>query len=177
MAITVRQEEAVPDSLPAVPAGLSEAAAALDSAAVWARIEAYVAHRWSPREVVWVVEGAGEWIPPLTPATVSKTEVWGQIGFSEASLAPSPLGGLDLPGGTHRITATVGGGEVPAEVQEAFRRLAEYMAETSERPGASSYSVNIGGAIIEEVTRAPAWMARAMQNSGAADLLRKYRRA
>ena len=65
----------------------------------------------------------------------------------------------------------------PAEVNEAFRRLAEYWAETEERPGVSSYSVNIGGAISEQYERAPAWLARAMSNSGAGDLLLKYRRA
>ena len=32
---------------------------------VWQRIESYVAYRWTPRAVTWIVEGCGEWYPPL----------------------------------------------------------------------------------------------------------------
>lgn len=177
MATTISQTEAVPSAYPDVPEGLSEAAAALDSDMIWARIEAYVAHRWTARNVVWVVEGDGEWTPPLTPATVSGVEAWQNNSWVETTPDPSPLGGYDFDLGSYRITASVGGGTVPAEVNEAFRRLAEYMAETDDRVGVSSYSVSIGGALSEEYQRAPSWLARAMSNSGAGDLLRKYRRA
>lgn len=78
--------------------------------------------------------------------------------------------------GPYRFTATVGGGDVPAAVSEAFRRLAEYLADDPERSGASSYSVNMGGAIEESFNRNPAWIARALDLSGAADLLRPYKR-
>jgi len=45
------------------------------------------------------------------------------------TLLDGPLG-ICLPhGGTYRITAQVGAGDVPAPVSEAFRRLAEYSAE------------------------------------------------
>jgi hypothetical protein len=71
----------------------------------------------------------------------------------------------------------VGGGDVPAPVLAAFARLAEYSADTDERAGATDYSVNLGGAIQESYRRYPSWLARAMQYSGAADLLRPYRRA
>ncbi len=70
----------------------------------------------------------------------------------------------------------MGGGEVPAAVSEAFRRLAEYLADATDRAGVSSYSVNMGGAIEESYQRNPAWVARAMELSGAADLLRPYKR-
>ena len=44
---------------------LSTAAAALDADMIWQRIEAYIAHRWTERDVTWIVEGPGEWHPPL----------------------------------------------------------------------------------------------------------------
>jgi hypothetical protein len=51
------------------------------------------------------------------------------------------------------------------------------MADASDRAGVSSYTVGMGGAVEESYQRNPAWMARAIQNSGAGDLLRPYRRA
>jgi hypothetical protein len=103
--------------------------------------------------------------------------VWESNAWTETTPPASPLGGYDLPGeGPYRVTASVGGGTVPAEVNEAFRRLAEYMAETEERPGSASYAIKLGE-ITEEIERTPSWLAKAMQYSGAGDLLRKYRRA
>ena len=97
--------------------------------------------------------------------------------MGECTPAASPWGGYDLPGdGPYRITADVGGGDVPAAVSEAFRRLAEYLTDATDRAGVSSYSVNMGGAIEESYQRNPAWVARAMELSGAADLLRPYKR-
>ncbi|SFN85194.1 hypothetical protein SAMN05216224_11754, partial [Thioclava dalianensis] len=114
---------------------------------------------------------------PLSPATVSTVEQWQGDQWETCTPDPSPLGGYDLPTyGPYRITASVGSGDVPAAVSEAFRRLAEYLGDTDDRAGLSSYSVNMGGAIQESYQRNPAWTARAMQNSGAADLLRPYRR-
>ncbi len=177
MAVTLKQVEALPDDFPDGPGGLSAAALALDGDAIWQRIEAYVAHRWSPRSVVWTVEGEGDWEPPLAPAVVQSVEVW-EAGAWVASVSiPSPYGGLCLLGdGPYRITATVGGDDVPAAAQEAFRRLAEYMAEGESNPGASSYKIDLGQ-LSESVERAPTWLARALQLSGAADLLRPYRKA
>ena len=173
----LKRDEAIPASYPAVPSGLSTAAAALDSDMIWARIESYIAYRWTDREVVWTVEGGGDWASDLTHATLRATELWQSNAWAAVTLEPSPLGGLCLPGaGPYRFTADVGSGTVPAVVDEAFRRLAEYMAETEDHPGSSGYKVNIGPVDIEE-TRSPTWMARAMQNSGAGDLLRNYRRA
>ena len=55
----IKQFEAVPADYPDAPAGLSTAAAALDAAMIWARIEAYTSHRWTVREVVWTLTGGG----------------------------------------------------------------------------------------------------------------------
>jgi hypothetical protein len=181
MTTTLRQSEAVPASYPDAPAGLSTAAAALDPKFIWHRIESYIAYRWTERAVTWTVEGMGWWVPPLTPATITTTEVWRGGVWEDAELSPAPLGGYCLPGcGPYRFTATVGGGspapEVPAAVSEAFRRLAEYMAAETGNPGASSEAITIGE-ISTNIRRSASWMASALQNSGAADLLRPYRRA
>lgn len=178
MAETLKQVEAVPVAYPATPAGLSTEASALDANMIWSRIETYIACRFTSRAVVWTVEGPGEWVPPLTPATITTTEVWQNDAWTAATLTASPLGGYVLDGsGPYRFTGTAGGGTVPAAVNEAFRRLAEYMADDTDRAGAGRYEVNIGGEWQEGFDRNPAWMARAMSNSGAGDLLRNYRRA
>lgn len=72
----LQREEAAPASYPAAPAGLSDAAELLDHTALWARIEAYTAHRFTAREVLWTVAGPGEFKPDLAPATITAREVW-----------------------------------------------------------------------------------------------------
>lgn len=180
MAIDIlKQFEAVPAAYPAAPSGLSPDAAELGADMIWARIEAYCAHRWTPREVVWTLLGDGgdQFHPPLTPVVSREAHHWDGTVWASLTLLDGPLG-IALPfDGTFKITAQVGGGEVPAPVLGAFKRLAEYSADTEERAGATDYSVNMGGAIQESFRRYPSWMARAMQYSGAADLLRPYRRA
>ena len=182
MAVTLKQVEGVPAVWPAVPTPLSSAAvAALDVGTTWGRIEQWVAWRWSARSIVWTVEGDGEWVPPLAPATISTVEVWAD-GWTAVTLKASPLGGYILDSeGPYRFTGTVGVGPVPAAAQEAYRRLAEYTAEAREygmmkgRAGASSVDVNLGP-IQQNFSRSPSWVAKAMQQSGAADLLRPYRK-
>lgn len=176
MAATLHQKEETPASWPTIT-GLSDAAAALDQAFLWQRIEAWVAWRWSERSVTWIVEGPGDWVPPLAPATITASEWWSGDDWHYFVPRPSPLGGIDLGYGHVRIVATVGAGPVPADVAQAFTRLAEYVAtESGGLAGASSYGVNLGQ-ISENYRRSPAWLARAMEWSGAADLLRPYRRA
>jgi len=173
----IKQFEDVPAAYPAAPAGLSAAAAVLDADMIWARIEAYTAHRFSEREVVWTLRGDGgdQWHPPLTPVVSRAAHYWGDH-WEGLTLLDGPLG-VCLPfDGTYKITAQVGGGDVPAPVSEAFRRLAEYLADDPGTAGASSTSVAIGP-IQESLDRNPNWVARAMQHSGAGDLLRPYRRA
>ena len=169
MAETLKQDEAVP-TYPATPSGLSAAAAAINPAVIWARIEAYVSARWTSRAVVWTVEGPGEWVPILTPATIATVEKWTGTAWETNAPDASPLGGYQLACETYRFSGTVGAGTVPATVNEAFRRLAEYLASTDDAPaGASDFTWNMGGgAISENFSRAPTWIARAMINSGAA---------
>lgn len=177
-ATTIRQIEDTPDTYPDPPAGLSEAAAALDPALIWGRIEAYTAWRFSPRDVTWTVEGCGEWCPPLKPATIATTESWNSADAWEAlDLRPSPFGGYILPGtGQYRVVGTVGtDDEPPPLVLEAYRRLAEYLAAKPGKPGVRSESVTAGSVSLS-TTRSPTATAEALQNSGAGDLLRSFRR-
>jgi hypothetical protein len=176
-ATTIRQNEAVPETWPDAPGNLSTAAAALDTGLIWHRLESYIAWRWTSRAVVWTVEGCGCWQPPLAPATISTVEVWQDDAWQAVTLSPSPLDGYVLPGaGPYRFTGTVGddAGDVPAGVLEAYRRFAEYIAAKPGKPGASSESVTAGSVSVS-IRRSASWMAAAMQNSGAADLLRTYR--
>jgi hypothetical protein len=174
MAETIKQDEATPASYPAAPSGLSAAAAAIDPAIVWQRIDAYTARRYAARAVTWVVEGPGEWVPPLAPATVSATEIWNGAAWEAVTLSPSPLGGYVLPGcGPYRFTASVGAGTVPAAVNEAYRRLAEYLASAPQPAGVRQENVEGVGSFEYDLTG----VARAMERSGAGDLLRPYRRA
>lgn len=178
-ATTIKQTEAAPAAYPATPTGLSTAAAALDPEMVWQRIEAYTAHRWSERAVTWIVEGCGDWHPPLTPVTIATVESWRADAYEATEISASPLGGYCLPGGTFRFVGTAGDdeAEIPAAVQEAFRRLAEYLAATKKgTPGTTRERVTAGSITVDR-TRSASWAAQAMQNSGAGDLLRNYRRA
>jgi hypothetical protein len=178
MAITVKQQEGTPSSYPAIT-GLSTAAAAI-LAVAWQRVESYIAHRYTSRSIAWTVEGPGEWLPPLAPATIATIEIWAN-GEWEAvpDVTPSPRGGYWLPGrGFYRVTGTLAAGEaplpVPAAVSEAVKRLAEYMAQRG-KAGARSDRITVGSVGLA-VTHDEAWRARAIENSGAGDLLRPYRR-
>jgi hypothetical protein len=180
-ATTIKQTEEIPASYPATPSGLSAAAAALDADMIWQRIEAYIAHRFTEREVTWIVEGPGDWQPPLSPAAIDTVEVWQADAWEAVTLSPSALGGYVLPGcGPYRFTGTLAGGSpgpaVPAVVERAFVLLAEYMAAKKGQAGATSERVTAGSVTVEK-SRSASWAAEAMQNSGAGDLLRNYRRA
>lgn len=174
----LQEAEANPVAYPATPSGLSTAALTLDATMIWQRIEAYTRMRYTAREVVWTIEGCEDesWSAPLSPITSLSVEKWENGAWVSTTLSDGPVG-YSLPSdGTFRITAQVGDGNPPASVSEAFRRLAEYMGDDTDRAGVSSYSVNMGGAVQESYQRSAAHAARALQNSGAADLLRPYRR-
>ncbi len=176
-ATTIKQTEGTPAEYPPAPPDLSTEAAALDSNAIWQRIESYIAWRFTSRSIEWTVEGCGAWEPPLTPATIDTVEIWRGNAWEAVTLNPSPLGGYCLTGGTFRFTGTVGAGTPPEVVEEAFRRLAEYMAASAKgTPGTSFESVTAGSVTVAK-RRAESFAARAMSNSGAGDLLRPYRRA
>lgn len=173
------QSEAIPAEYPHVSAWNSTPKDRLNAAAIWGRIEAYTSHRFTPRAVSWTIRGCAgsEWSPPLAPLVAHSTERWWDAGWTAVDLLLSPLGFCLPSDGTFRVTGQVGAGPLPDPVAEAYRRLANYLADTDDRAGASSYSVGMGGEIEEQYNRNPAWASRAMQNSGAADLLRPYRRA
>ncbi len=174
----LKQIEETPDAYPDAPSGLSTGAAALDAAMIWARIESYTAYRFTVREVIWIIEGStgAVWSAPLTPVVSQVAEFWIDDGWEPITLLNAPVGICLQGAGFYRITAQVGAGDVPAPVNEAFRRLAEYLADDPGTAGASSTSVSIGP-IEESLNRNPAWVAKAMQYSGAGDLLRNFRRA
>ena len=165
MVETISQVEAVPEAYPT------------PEPEVWQRIELHCAHRWTARAVVWVVEGVGHWVAPLTPAAVTSVERWQDGAWQAIDNPPAtPAGGLEL-NGTYRITATVGAdNSAPAMVLQAAERLKNYVeADAGGAVGARAYSVNVGQ-MSESIRRDPAFMAQALHNSGAADLLRGFRR-
>ena len=147
-------------------------------AALWQRIEGYIAHRWQPRPVTWVLCGSGDWTPPLTPATIDTIEYWSGGDWHTVVQNPTPLG-YEFDAGTYRITATVGeDSDPPAAVLEAFNRLAGYLEdEITLVNSATRETVNYGNGLSVSRDRPAAWVAQALQHSGAADLLRPYRRA
>ncbi|WIY26955.1 hypothetical protein [Parasedimentitalea psychrophila] len=197
MATTIKQIEAKPDVFPDIGSSDFGHDPGRD---IWERVEAYCAHRWTPRQVIWTVEGDGDWAPPLFPAVIATVEVWEMGAWVETTLPDGPYG-YCLPGdGPYRITATVGPAgitvddvttfDVPDAVAQAVRRITNYLLVTIETDTygeivrgpdhfATSLSVKGPGDGGQEVSfqRPSNWLAKAMQNSGAADLLRTYRRA
>lgn len=170
MAVTFLSEtEGQPSAWPPVPGHDGD----LD--AVWQRVEAWITYRWRARPVVYVVEGPGEWVPRLGPFTLGTVQRWDGSKYVTVTLLPGPLGFM-LDGYTYRVTGTAGDTSTPPPaVLTAVSRLAEYMDTPEKHPGASAYKTGVGPLDIEE-QRSPAWLAKALAYSGAADLLRPYRR-
>jgi hypothetical protein len=171
MATTLKQDESLPASYPAVSPydHYFSGEEVVDPAIIWQRLESYIAWRWTARAVVWTVEGPGAWAPPLTPVVGAIAwEVW-NAAWEAVSVDPGPLGHC-LEGGTYRATATIGEGEPPEAVLEAWRRLHEYSRGIAEQFKGDAALIRNSEA---ETTRG--WTAKAMQLSGAADLLRPYR--
>ncbi len=178
----LKQIEAVPATYPEFPHNLSSKTHGVDRAAIWARIESYTAYRFTQRAVVWTIEGMEDdgWTPPLTPLVSHSADKWEGGAWVSVTLPEGPLG-LCLPSdGVFRVTAQVGAGPVPKPVFEAFRRLAEYSAtigDERDHAALAQMDSNIGGEIQNSFSRSQTWAAKAIQLSGAADLLRPYRRA
>lgn len=164
-----RHEDA-PDAWPAVSGVDSDALAW-----AWPRIEAWIAWRFCARDVTWRVDGSGEWQPDLRPLDVVAAKAWIGNAWDSVTLTPAP-DGYYLPHGRYEITATAGDGvSVPDDVAEAVRRLVAYHTGLAAIPaGARGYSASID--IQSESFRFDdRAAARAIHNSGAADLLRPYR--
>lgn len=179
MLVTMKKTEDEPLTYPTVT-GLTDEADALDKGALWGRIEAHVSWRWSSRDVSWIAVGEGDWSPLLAPATLDDAYVWDDASSAWTATTDytvTPLG-LCVPCGTYRFDCTVGASvDLPDTVAEAFRRYAEYLAE--EDPiglsGVSRYELDVGD-VSESISRRADYLARSLYDSGAADLLRPYRR-
>lgn len=169
-AVTIEQNEGTPASYPSTSPTIA--------AEVWQRIESHIAWRFTPRSVVWIVEGPGLWKSPLVPTVDATVQVWNDDTKAYEDVTPeaSAFDGYIFRGrGPYKIQATVGNAQLPAIVATAAARLAAYMAL---KPGNGSSQERIeAGSIRLWRTREASWMAKAIQNSGAADLLRNYRRA
>ena len=174
MPITILEtDEQLPDSYPVLRPAVPDH--------VWQRIESYIAWRSPSRTVTWIVEGCGEFTVPLKPTTITTIEIWddGALAWNDitANAEVSPRGYWLSGKGPYRFTATVGDDDPPpAAICRAAQLLAAYMASDPGTPGATRRRDEVFGVSLIDVWLQPTWMARAMQNSGAGDLLRPYRR-
>lgn len=162
-----RQIEGAPESYPAVEGVTGDALAT-----AWQRVEHYIAHRFTPRTVTWYVLSDGcEWLPPLTPIVSLTVSAAGEDPYEPDA---GQMGGYVLPDGIVTVEATVGAGPVPETVTEAVRRYAAYQTGASPLPTgitrleSGSLSIAVRGDMVHP--------GQGMINSGAADLLRAYRR-
>lgn len=183
MVALLKQTEAIPETYPDVNyyrhrmegyfTPLSEDAV-LNNSLIWQRIESYIAHRWTEREVVWIIDAyeGDDWTPPLTPLGSYTAEKWELGAWVSTALPNGPLGFTMPSDGVFRITATIGGGDVPEAVKEAFRRLYEYSRGVAEQWRNDAAFRKSG-----ENELVASWAGKALQLSGAADLLRPYRKA
>jgi hypothetical protein len=85
-ATLIKEIEGAPTNLLAWPGAWAPADNLDAERAAWARIEAYTAVRYTSRTIVWVVEGPGDWEPPLRPATITTTERWTGSAFETSPL-------------------------------------------------------------------------------------------
>lgn len=165
--------ESSPYEYPAAPEGLSAAAAAIPADVVWDRIERYTRTRWIARPVVWQVEcGRKEaFCPRLSPAAFVMAHRWDEDSreWTIVDIDAAPWGVL-IDSGSWQLTFKVGGGPPPLRALEAYRRLAEYWAEAQASPGLANVRDGDYSATFDRNA-----LARALQLSGAADLLRPYR--
>lgn len=166
------EDESTPATYPPMPDEVSTQGATVPRFVVWDRIEDWIAYRWGEREVVWIVEGPGTFVPRLKPATIDTVEIWRDDQWQTVTLDPAPIG-YPLDPCTYRFTATVGSTEdPPPTLNQAYIRLAEYMGESGADPARGHTSVTDGDYSFD---RPATYAARALHYSGAADLLRAYR--
>ena len=151
---------------------------------LWRRIEQYVNWRWGERSVEWVIKGEGLFVPHLKPVTITTVERFSKNGtpilppgsWVEYTPRRSPFG-VELPDGYYRIQGTAGLNEVPpADVLEAYTRLRDYLEAIKEEShiGATTVTDSVPGVSLM-VRRPIQAMSRALEYSGAADILKAYR--
>lgn len=195
-------DEMEPETYPEVPQSAlvfqSDTAGVPDW--IWQRIEAYCNWRWTPREAQIVVDGGMPFNIPARPFRITKVEKYppAPTGLETMEWYEVPtsyvtqMGWRMIPcGELVRITGIVGeDNPAPPAVIQAAVRLHGYLGHTPEsypmwatgrshtaehtttgEGGGSTRSQN------ESFQRRADYMALAMQHSGAADLLRRYRRA
>ncbi|MEM8551086.1 MAG: hypothetical protein AAGF45_01810 [Pseudomonadota bacterium] len=151
-AVTLRQEEGLPSGYPPVLEDVEDFWA-------WDRVEAWCDRRWIERTVTWVVEGPGDWRPPLWPTGELTVSIWQDGAWEPFTAEPSPLGGLVLDDDTYQIVATVGDGStIPFAVRQAVHRLAAYGKSQSSM--GSAIRKEIGDVAIETTATAGARAAR-----------------
>ncbi|MEM6438548.1 MAG: hypothetical protein AAF763_02460 [Pseudomonadota bacterium] len=147
---------------------------AVEMAAVWRRIEAWVSWRGPARSAAFTLEGPGEWRPPLHPFALLQAFRWDATSriWMETTLPAAPLG-YELDDGRWLVTGTAGNDDapVPAEIYEAAQRLEEYM-----RGIANKNKDSFAYTELYQSRRAARYAARALELSGAADLLRPWRK-
>lgn len=137
------------------------------------RVEDWTAVRWGERPCTWIVNGPGIWEPRLRPVSGVTFERWDGSDWVSADVSKAPVG-YELDAFTYKAEATVGSSDNPPEaVQLAVARLANYWADMKAQAAVGASSVSDGDF---SVTRSANATARAMHYSGAADLLRGFRR-
>ena len=143
----------------------------------WLRIEDYISCRWGARPVEWIVQGPGLFTPHLRPTSITKVEQYGgEDQWIVVNLRKTAMG-VELEDAEYRITGVAGKDEdVPDDVLEAYTRLTEYVANLAADGyvGATSYTESVPGASVS-VHRSAQVIARALEFSGAADILKGYR--
>lgn len=175
MATTLEVIESAPAAFPEIP-NLAEG---IEVATVWARIDGWINARWGERECAFIVEGPGHWRAPLYPFIVATIEIWDASEWVSAVIAPSALAGYQLEGvGPYRFMGILGdAADPPAIVLEAARRLGAYLVAAASRQFENAILTKESSDEIDSFEYAPpANAAKALQYSGAADLLRRFRR-
>lgn len=175
MAATIDIQESSPATSPPI-AGLVEG---IEPGVVWERLDSWINARWGVRDCAFIVEGPGDWRAPLYPFTVATIEIWEAGEWVSAVIPPSPLGGYRLESvGPFRFTGLLGAADAPpAIVLEAARRLGAYLKAVASRSFENAILTQESSDEVDSYSYgAPVNAARALQYSGAADLLRRFRR-
>lgn len=163
--IQVNNESITNIVYPVAPAGANTA---VPPDVVWNQLEASVSARWSTSQIQLdlCADHPCHYRLPYYP--ISNPLIDG------AAATVNEFGEVFIPLGRHMLRADLGGLPVTSDVEESYIRLARYLADTGNLNGYSRYSVNLGGEIAESWTRRID--KGALGNSGAADLLKPYRK-